>query len=221
VEQTVVAGRTPTPYVTWTPVVQAATIRGRLLWNELPAAGVEVRLTTELAQPYLTLTDSGGIYSFQAPAGEYLLAYRFPGQIRWTSANTTPHFSPYQYVELPLSVDGVMDLSLNDIHTIKAEDLTITDPPMGEAGSSTPTFVWEAYPSADYYMIWIYESIEYQGVPALIPLDILGNPGTTRQTSFQFDVALPASEDYYTLWILAYNVEDHELADAHGAFSVK
>ncbi len=104
---------------------------------------------------------------------------------------------------------------------MKLYDLKITYPAKsGEKLPPLPTFEWQAYPSTDYYQIWIYESTTYQGSPVLVPTDLQGNPGQTRTTAFAFDSPLSGSKDYYEVWVIAYNANGHELADNRTSFVI-
>ncbi len=61
-------------------------VEGRLLWNDEPIQGIEVKMATEGTKPFITVTNELGRYFFSLSAGEYQLSYRFPEQVSWTSS---------------------------------------------------------------------------------------------------------------------------------------
>jgi len=187
-------------------------VTGRLLWNDQPAAGLEVKFTGMPGTPgfYLTTTDEQGVYALSLPPGEYAMFYRFPDSVNWVAEQSTPYFSPYRYVERPIVVEEGTTTTVNDIHTIKETDLKILAPNTAVIRTEYPQIEWAAYPFADHYSVWVYEShTTGDGVPYSYPA---GSPLATRETSVELDWPLSELVSYY-VWVIAYNANEHELAD--------
>ncbi len=199
---------------------QSYNVQGKLFWNDQPAPGVELKMTGMAEEGFfLAVTDATGSYTFEVPPGNYVLHYRFPEEVDWTASQATPYFTPYHYSDWPIVVEADTTTYIDDIHTIKAEDLEITypDPHQEQVLSTKPTFEWSAYPSADHYLVWLYKTeIGTDGAPYSIPA---GQPAEKRGTSVILDWSIPEYDDYY-VWVIAYNVNDHELADGHASFAV-
>lgn len=210
--------KTPTSTSAPTPTTSIPTVQGRLLWDEKPLQGAEVRLNLlPEGKAYKTTTDDFGKYAFTVPPGKYMLYYRHAGKVKWTVADCTPLFSQYKPVKLPLIVREGEPLSINDINTIKERDLQIIFPKPRQKLLPCPTFEWQKYPSADVYGVWIYVTMYDKSVPYSYPV---AYGKKTRATNYTLDSPLPVSDDY-DIWVIAYNWNEHELADGKVNFGVE
>jgi hypothetical protein len=209
---------TPTPIPTNTPPPH--NVQGRLLWNDEPLPGADVKMTgTGEEGFFVTVTGELGGYTFLVQPGEYKMYYRFPGEIEWIASQATPYFSRYRYAEWPIVVEEGKTTFISDIHTIKENDLEITfpEPYQNQVLPPNPTFKWEEYPFADYYQVWVYEMHMREDVPAYsYPA---GAPAYTRATTITLDWSIPVYNNYY-IWVIAYNGNGHELADGRAGFAI-
>lgn len=131
---------------------------GKIVWNELPAADLEVRLCDEIGiatgckgDPYETRTDAEGIYLFtDVEPGEYSLAVASFDGDHWLYVTAGLGISAKKYsveagetVRIPQQAVYKFDL----IQTRPEED--------AETGDARPTLEWEPYPDAAYYEVYL------------------------------------------------------------------
>jgi hypothetical protein len=131
---------------------------GRIVWNELPAADLEVRLCEEMGMvsgcegaQYSALTDADGIYLFlNVTPGEYALAVEsFDGE-HWLFVTAGLGMSAKKYT---VTADQTLRIPQQAIYKF---DLFTTAPEEdAEVAEARPTLEWESYPGADYYLVYL------------------------------------------------------------------
>jgi hypothetical protein len=131
---------------------------GKIVWNELPAADLEVRLCDEIGiatgckgNPYETRTDGEGVYLFtDVEPGEYALAVASFDGNHWLYVTAGLGISAKKYtvgagetLRVPQQAIYKFDL----IQTRPEED--------AETAEARPTLEWEPYPEAAYYEVYL------------------------------------------------------------------
>jgi hypothetical protein len=131
---------------------------GQIVWNELPAADLEVRLCEEMGMvsrckgaQYSATTDADGIYLFlNVIPGEYALAVvSFDGgHLLYVTAGLGMSAKEYN-----VEVDKTLRIPQQAIYKF---DLVQTRPEEGgEVPEARPTLEWEPYPDAAYYLVYL------------------------------------------------------------------
>jgi formylglycine-generating enzyme required for sulfatase activity len=172
----IVATATPTA----TPTVQladpqpgTANAAGRVLWNNQPVIGVEVRLCKDYkpyalegcGEPQITATTHAeGWYVFtNVPPAKYSVFVHAVDKVSdlWFFLYSQPNYSQSNgnylpllslYNQTPIQYDLTADqtLMISEMHIYKF-DLKQTFPIDGESYPEIPTLTWEPYPGAAYY----------------------------------------------------------------------
>jgi hypothetical protein len=131
---------------------------GKIVWNELPAADLEVRLCDEIGiatgckgNPYETRTDGEGVYLFtDVEPGEYALAVASFDGDHWLYVTAGLGISAKKYAvaageTLRVAQQAIYKFDL--IQTRPEED--------AETAEARPTLEWEPYPDAAYYEVYL------------------------------------------------------------------
>jgi len=186
---------------TWTydaeaPVPTGASLIGHVLWGNEPVHGASVQLkergisfydSTILAEVTI-LGDDGGYLLTDVPVGSfYLCAVPADGSEYW----------PYDCYGIEIVAD--QKIYVNDHHLCKHMELL--EPEYGSVvQSTTPTFNWEIFPGAEYYLVRIHD-------------ELWNNIFITQETSeAEFTLQTPLDAGIYYWSVTAYNGDDVEIA---------
>jgi hypothetical protein len=191
---------TPTPTPTDTPVPGFGAATGRTLWNDQPFAGVTVKLCTTWSmlggcqtQVYSAVSGTDGRYTItEIPAGVYDVAFKVPGQVE------------YSYIGgLHATVFAGQTVTIRDENIVK-DDLKLISPiNHATVTTTTPTLMWEAYPSAAYYEVYVVRNFAPYGTVVSF----------VKVTTLQYTFATPLAAGEYYWSIDAHNAAGKEIAD--------
>jgi hypothetical protein len=149
----------PTPDITIPdPDPDKASVAGRILWNEQPAADLEVRLCEDMSlvsgckgEQFSIRTDADGVYLFaNITPGSYALAVEaFDGQ-HWMYIKVGLGIGAEKYEVLAGQTLRIADQSIFKF------DLIQTSPGENEKiAAARPTLTWDPYPDAAYYEVYL------------------------------------------------------------------
>jgi Tol biopolymer transport system component len=187
-----------------------ANLIGRVIWNNQPVIGTEVKLSCPAAwcekPPFLTTTDAQGWYVFtNLPVGNYSVKAHSndTDSDRWFSfyypSDDDPSYSYYPTRPIQYDLTAGMTLQLEDLIIYKS-DLRETFPSEGEqVNQKNPTLSWEPYPGAAYY--GFYFGQEY--LPA-IGEKVVGN-------TYPISLSLPNCN--YVWKVEAFNPEGIKISE--------
>jgi hypothetical protein len=180
---------------------------GKIVWNELPAADLEVRLCEEMGiasgckgNQYSTQTDADGIFLFaNVVPGEYALAVSsFDGK-HWLYVTAGLGISAKKYT---VEADQTLRIPQQAIYKF---DLVQTRPEEDEkVAEARPTLEWEPYPDAAYYLVYLTQE---NGSPIFVN-------EKTETTSIAPRKDLLACD--YTWQVEAYNSQGGKIAEQDG-----
>ena len=217
---------TPIPVATTTPATVVATPQpgtantaGRVLWNNQPVTGIEVKLCDEYAAyssdgcagtQSSTKTDEQGSYAFaNVPPGQYVVLVHSVDTDGWFSfraldPNNGP-FAPFDIDASPAKFDLTVDqtLMLGDLNIYRF-DLMQTFPPNGEYYQDNPSLTWEAYPGAAYYEVRFSRKLFPDGRAERVNGSTLSIPGSLQNCEYGWEVE-------------AFNLEGIKIAESGGA----
>ena len=191
------------------PAAGKANVQGRVLYNDQPAAKIEVKLCEKFNQ-YLGGC-SGGLYKAVTDAnGEYVVADVPPGKYEALTVKVfdTPYYvfatkgliSSAQEYELPADQTTFIDPT----HLFKG-DLKVQNPRAGgKLENGTGEVKWDAYPDAAYYKVSLYATDSSVTSPYI----------NERIDGNSLKLEKPLTNGEYRLEISAYNAKDHKLAES-------
>jgi hypothetical protein len=188
-----------------------ANVQGKVLFNDKPAAGIEVKLCEKFSQyfsgcggqTFSTKTDSNG---------EYLIKSVPPGIYEGLTAKVfdTPY---YVFATSGIIASAKYKLEPDetffapDTHLFKS-DLKLLNPKAAAKMKGEGIEVkWESYPDAAYYKFSIHAD---SSTPAKTEYDYINK--RVDGTSFVLDK--PLSAGGYSVKVTAYNSNDRKLADS-------
>ncbi|MDX6612958.1 MAG: hypothetical protein QOD75_2144 [Blastocatellia bacterium] len=193
------------------PAAGKANVQGKVLFNDKPAAGIEVKLCEKFSQyfsgcggqTFSTKTDSNG---------EYLIKDVPPGIYEGLTAKVfdTPY---YVFATSGIIASAKYKLEPDetffapDSHLFKS-DLKLINPKAAAKMKGEGIEVkWEGYPDAAYYKFSIHAD---SSTPAKTEFDYINK--RVDGTSFTLDK--PLSPGGYSVKVTAYNSNDRKLADS-------
>ncbi|MFN2530108.1 MAG: hypothetical protein ABR555_02305 [Pyrinomonadaceae bacterium] len=195
------------------PAAGKTNVQGRVLFNEKPAAGIQVKLCEKFnqylggctGQTYTTTTDGNG---------EYLIKDVPPGVYEGLTAKVFD--TPY-YVFATSGIVSSAKYQLDADHTFFApdtnlfkSDLKIETPKAGSKIDANNIEVkWDSYPDAAYYKLSIYAD---SSTDAKTDYDYINK--RIDGTSVTLDK--PLANGSYTCSVSAYNSNDRKLAESAG-----
>ncbi len=197
--------QTPTQTATLKPTLipsptssTIGTIAGQILWNNQPVVGIDVELIPDsclmIPAIIVTKTDNTGHYWFDnVKPDDYVI-----GVNGYKSGNRNPIYETncYSYsFQLKVGKHSQQDRS------IKKLNLILLSPTKNSNIDSKATFKWQAYPEAAYYVISLFNRSSSSE-------PIYTDVNTTEAT-----INL-RSGDSYEGWIIAYNNNGTEIAEA-------
>ena len=196
------------------PAPGKANLQGKVLYNELPAANIEVKLCEKFST-ILGLSCEGKTFKAKTDAsGEYLVA-DVPPMIY--EGLTVRVFNTKMFIYLESGILNSASYPLEPDKTFFApttnlfkSDLRITSPKNhSTVDAGSVEFKWDAYADAAYYMVRL-DTKEYKA-----GMDKYQNI-RTNETSFRPDQ--PLASDSYKLTVTAYNANGVKLAETDGEF---
>ena len=140
-----------------TPEEGYGNVAGRVFWNSKPVNGANLYLCEKFdifsgceGEKYGSTSDEKGVFLIQnVPAGKYVLILQLPGEEKYLFAGN------FLKGATKIEVEEGKTLSLENIHAFKS-DLELTTPyDKEEIETRNPTLSWEAYESAEYYLIYL------------------------------------------------------------------
>lgn len=197
----------PAPKELVKPAVDKGNVQGKVLFNDKPAANIEVTLSEKFSpflgasgKSYTARTDKNGDYVIKnVPPKEYegLTARVF-------DTNSVIFIKSGFVSAKSYSVERGKTLFVDPTHLFK-NDLKVLSP---KASATMPVksavFKWQAYPAAAYYKVSLY------------PDDLKNTSGVFQQRvddiSYQPDKPLPAGG--YRIEVEAYNANDRKLSES-------
>jgi len=205
---------TPTPTATATPTVtpmpppgpNVGAARGRILWNDEGASGAYSRLCEDFdwiwgtcsGRQYNTTTDANGWYEFtDVVPDSYCHLVRLadePPDLWW--------YKSFIIGCKEITIKAGEITVIDDFHVPKTDLILSSPPDDSTVDTNQPTLVWEAYPSAAYYKVYLRRtSPSSETILNWVRVD-----GTS------ITVPDPLSGGEYRWRVRAYNVNDHEIA---------
>lgn len=140
-----------------TPEEGCGNVAGRVFWNSKPVNGANLYLCEKFeifsgceGEKYGSTSYEKGVFIIQnVPAGKYALIFQLPGEERYLFAGN------FLKGATKVEVEEGKTLPLENIHAFKS-DLELTTPyDKEEIDARNPTLSWEAYESAEYYLIYL------------------------------------------------------------------
>ena len=187
------------------PAAGKGNVQGKVLFNDKPAANIEVNLSEKFStflgasgKSYTARTDKNGDYVIKnVPPKEYegLTARVF-------NTDTVVFIKSGILQSKKYTVESGKTLFVEPTHLFKS-DLKILSPKAAAAmPAKQATFKWQTYPDAAYYKISIYSD------------DLKNSSGIFQErvdgTSYQ--PAKPLTAGGYRIVLEAYNSSDHKLS---------
>ena len=195
-------------------------VQGKAMFNEQPAAGVEVKLCKTFSQfaggcggeTFKTKTDASGDYLIKdVPPGEYegltVQVFNTPYYVFATSG----FVSAAKY-----KIEADETYFAPDTHLFK-NDLKVTNPKAGSKVAPEGIEVsWDAYPDAAYYKMSVHADTSSG---AETDYDLINK----RVDGTSFAVDKPLTPGSYTVKVEAFNANDRKLSQSSNdmKFSVK
>jgi hypothetical protein len=138
---------TDTPEPLWPPT--GATIRGKVIWCDLPISNVGVYLFDDARDIEVDfpgtenfITDIDGVFIIEnPPLGTYLVHPQMPGEFYSSD-------SPYVTVSPGAMLEATIHL---------AKEIKLIEPSGSSLSTQTPTFRWLPYPGITDYVIRLYQ----------------------------------------------------------------
>ena len=211
------------PFEAAAPQPGTASAAGRVMWNDQPVSGMDVRLcgsggcgssplttttritaTTGVDGWYLFANIEPGDYSVQArlPEDDAREA-EYPSGWFYRVAQPTPGLSYSGTAAQQYHLAAGQALVLGDVNLYKL-DLKLTSPLDGEYVAAVPTLAWEPYPGAAYYGVRFG-----RGVPD-VGEKVVGNTYTFTR---------PLANCQYWWKVEAYNAQGIKIADFGESFN--
>jgi hypothetical protein len=190
------------------PAAGKANVQGRVVFNEKPAAGVEVKLCERFSQyvggcdgeKFTTKTDANGEYLFKdvTPREYDSLLVRVFDTKNYIFASGRMGISSAKY-----KIEADKTFFAPDTKLFK-DDLKVTNPlKNAKADAQNLELKWDTYPDAAYYKI----RLTGKGGGSTIYFD-----EKVEGTSFKIDKPMTAGT--YTLNVIAFNANDVKLSEA-------
>jgi hypothetical protein len=190
------------------PAPGTGNVQGLVLYDDKPAAGIEVKVCTEFSQ---FLSGCGGDQhtATTGPDGVFVIADIPPVEYKALLVRVFDT-DQYQFAQSGLvnaatyAVAADKTLFVETTHLYKS-DLHVISP---AAGSQVPPAAlelrWDAYPSAAYYEV----SVHADDVSVTSPVSGVRVDGTS------YAVPKPLVPGLYRLKVEAFNAKDHKLTEA-------
>jgi tRNA A-37 threonylcarbamoyl transferase component Bud32/uncharacterized RDD family membrane protein YckC len=129
-----------------------ATVQGRILWNGQPFGGVTVKICTDWRMfggcqgtAYQTVAGDDGRYTIGGVSpGKYSVITKIPGQ-----GNET------MWLGVSVEVQAGQTANVRDVSVVKYDLKLLSPTGKVRVDSNTPTLIWEAYPGAAYYKVYV------------------------------------------------------------------
>ena len=202
------------------PAAGKGNVQGKAMFNEQPAAGVEVKLCKTFnrfmggctGETLTTKTDE---------AGEYLIKNVSPGIYEGLTVRVfnTPYyvFATSGFVAAAkYNIEADKTYFAPDTHLFK-NDLKVTAPKSNaKVAPENVELKWDAYPDASYYKVSVFADTETGAEP---PYDFINR----RVDELSLVIDKPLKPGSYSIRVDAFNDSDHKLAqnDKDIKFSVK
>jgi hypothetical protein len=190
---------TPTPFPA--PAAGTGNVAGKVLWNDQPVPGAEVKLCAEVkilggceGLELRGTTDQEGRYFFaNVPPGEYVFLARIPGEETWT-------YRVKFMTPIKETVREGETLIIKGLSTIKSDLKLIIPMDKAEIETTTPILEWEAYPEAAYYEV----DFQYETLNIFL---LSGDQGRTEEPKLDVSTTLPKplQPGKYSWRVNAYN----------------
>ena len=130
------------------------------------------------------------------PAGEYDFATRLPGQRNETG-----------WIGLKVTVSAGQTVTVRDVSVVKYDLRLLSPADNGAVTTTTLTLVWEAYPGAAYYRVYVASSGTYDAVVSF-----------ERTSATEYTLTTPLAPGKYHWRIYAHNGAGTEIAQTEGSF---
>jgi len=181
------------------PAAGAATVHGRILWNGQPFAGVTVKLCSDWhmfggckGTEYRAATAADGLYWMEGVSpGKYSFVTQIPGQ-----SNES------MWLGMSVEVQAGQTLALRDVSVAKYDLKALSPTGRATVDTRTPTLVWEAYPSAAYYQVYVAGGPSYKTVVDFV-----------KVTATQYTVPTAMDPGEYHWEASAYNGSGTKIAE--------
>lgn len=181
-------------------------VKGRLLWNELPVVGVQVRLCEDIeflggcvGQQYDTVTDENGIYVISGVMPmTYALVYHALDTNDWVYVSSG-FFNAQDF-----EVVADQEVDFGDLNIVKYDVNLVGPEEEAVLSEARPALEWEPYEGAAWYEIYLTQS-----------------PGKAIFVSEQLsETSITPPNDLltceYTWNIEAYNANGTQIAETDG-----
>jgi hypothetical protein len=195
------------------PAAGTGNVQGKVLYDDKPAAGIEVKLCETFSR--FGAGCSGAEHKAQSGAdGEYVIADVPPKEYQALLVRVFDtdlfQFAQSGFVSAKTyTVEPDKTLFVDTTHLYKA-DLQVREPASGSSVPAAGVVVrWEAYTSAAYYKL----SLQPDG--ATVPSPVSNQ--RVEATSFTVPSSLPAGK--YEVKVEAFNAKDRKLAEGPDGYS--
>ena len=139
------------------PKSGTGSLAGRLLWNEAPVAGTQVKLCEQMdmfsgcqGQQYSAVTDKNGVYLLaNVTPGDYALVFHSLDTDEWVYLTTS--FSDAK----KFTVEADKTLTLDDHNMVKYDLKPVYPTEKAQVSDAKPVLKWESYPGAAYYNVYV------------------------------------------------------------------
>lgn len=189
------------------PAAGTGNIQGKVLFNDKPAADIQVTLNEKFStiigpsgKSYTARTNKDGVFVVRnVPPKEYegLTARVFDTPMVVFMQSGIMSARKYK-------VEADKTLFVDPTNLFKSDLKVLAPKASATVKEAQPTFKWQAYPDAAYYKVSLYAD------------DFKNSPGVYDQrvdgTSLQ--VAKPLQKDGYRIQVKAYNSQDHKIAES-------
>jgi len=186
------------------PKSGTGSIAGRLLWNEAPVAGTQVKLCEQMdmingcqGQQFSAVTDKNGIYLLaNVTPGDYALVFHSLDTNEWVYVTSS-------YIDAKkFTVEADKTVTLEDQNMVKYDLKPVSPVDKAQVSEAKPSLKWDAYPGAAYYNVYVSPDGELANI---LNLD------NYTQTDISPDQALLACD--YVWKIEAYNEHGIRIAE--------
>ncbi len=194
------------------PEAGKGNVQGKVLYNEQPVEGVEVKLCEKFNQ-YLSGGCGGETFTTKTDgAGEYLIKNATP---RTYEGLIVKVFDTPYYVFATAGIVQTAKYKIEESKTFFApdtnlfkNDLKLLNPKAGaKTGANDIELKWEAYPNAAYYKFSIHAD---SSTGAKTELNYINN----RVDGLSFTLSTPLTPGSYTCKVEAYNSNDIKLSQS-------
>lgn len=191
------------------PASGKGNVQGTVLFNDKPAANIEVKLCEEFST-MMGISCTGKTVAAKTDAdGVYVLANAEPMQYQGLMAKVFAsdyYVSPQEGIMTAQKFDVESDKTIfaNDIHLFKS-DLKVLNPKAGgKVDATNLELKWNPYGDAAYYKLNVYS--ESAAMPSVLSGERI------EDASYTLDRTLDNGK--YRISVEAYNSNDHKLAES-------